>query len=234
MYQFTYVYLVLNKAVDNRKASLMISDTPYINLIKNIMKRFKTEADSELGLIVISERDYKILFVNTSLLKFLNKQWTDLVAESVSSLLTIEDYNKLMHTEKQNIIGKLLGRSNHFSWGSIEVEHNNIRAVLNMHYLRMYVDSDSYDIIYGITSSPLVNNIKCATNTVLDPWINSFTRLMYTITDDYTRFWLFILGIITSIFIAQITVYISKPSFICADKTKPIEKISKVIKTIKP
>lgn len=215
--------------MDNKTASLIVASTQYINLIRELTKRFKTEANSDCGLIIINKKDYRILFVNTSTLKFLNKQWVEVMSEPISSVLTREDFEKVMYCENNALkfYNKLLGKSG-FNPFTIELINNNDRAVLNVKATTIIVDGFVLDIYYAVGTSSLLSNIKCNTNTPLDPWINSFTKLMYTITDDYPRFWMFILGVVISIFIAQVTIYISKPGIICGNESK--EMIDKVIK----
>lgn len=215
--------------MDNKTASLIVASTQYINLIRELTKRFKTEANSDCGLIIINKKDYRILFVNTSTLKFLNKQWVEVMSEPISSVLTREDFEKVMYCENNALkfYNKLLGKSG-FNPFTIELINNNDRAVLNVKPTTIIVDGFVLDIYYAVGTSSLLSNIKCNTNTPLDPWINSFTKLMYTITDDYPRFWMFILGVVISIFIAQVTIYISKPGIICGNESK--EMIDKVIK----
>lgn len=215
--------------MDNKTASLIVASTQYINLIRELTKRFKTEANSDCGLIIINKKDYRILFVNTSTLKFLNKQWVEVMSEPISSVLTREDFEKVMYCENNALkfYNKLLGKSG-FNPFTIELINNNDRAVLNVKATTIIVDGFVLDIYYAVGTSSLLSNIKCNTNTPLDPWINSFTKLMYTITDDYPRFWMFILGVVISIFIAQVTIYISKPEIICGNDNKEI--INKLIK----
>lgn len=196
-----------------------MEDNSCINLVKAVTKRFAAEANSNSGLIVINEADYRILFVNNALLMFLNKQWPDLVLECVASLLKIEEYEKLIsnqHKNKSFSVDKMLGKKQARSLCIIELVSKDERLSLTMESLTYSVNNTTYNLIYGI-SNPITNTVKCTLSSPIDPWINSFTKIMYLITDDYKRFWMFLLGVMVSISIAQISVFVSKPSFICKD-----------------
>lgn len=209
----------------------LVSDSHY-NLLKTITKRFKAEADSTYGLIIVNEEDFKVLFINNALLGFLNKQWLDIVSEPISTLLTLDDYDKLtqaIHKNKQNtLFNKLLNREWRFTFGTVELMSQDVRSTLTLEHTCIHINNESYNLIYGLTTNP-INNFKCTASTPLDPWINSFTKLMYIITDDYSRFWLFILGIVVSIFIADVTLYINKPPFICAPFNKTVDSSPKLL-----
>lgn len=220
--------------MNNKLPHLIKEDTEYINLIQTINKRFKSQVDSNCGFLVINKLDDKILFVNNSLLNFLNKQWIDLIFESVSSILSIEDYTKLTNSKVKDtsLLTKFINpkASSLSDTFSLELVSKDTRTVFNVSYLTISIDNTTYDILYGISCNPLLTNIKCDNPTLIDPWINSFTKLMYTVTDDYNRFWMFILGIVVSIFISQVTLFINKPAFICANKEEATKQLESILK----
>ena len=211
-----------------------MEDSNYIKLVRSITKRFEAEADSTSGLIVINEADYKVLFVNTALLIFINKQWSDLILESVASILKVEEYEKLVysqHKSKSFSVDKMLGKKQTWVSCNIELVSKNERLSLTMESIAYCLNGTTYNLLYGI-SNPITAAPKCTTSTPLDPWINSFTKLLYVVTDDYKRFWMFILGVIVSISIAQVSVFVSKPSFICKDSSS-ILKLKPSTETVK-
>jgi hypothetical protein len=212
------------------------SDNPYINLLKSITKRFKAEADSDSGLIVINQEDYKILYINNALLTFLNKQWADLILESIATLLKIEEYENLVasqHKNKSFNVERILGKRQTGTSCNIEIISKEGRVSLVMESINYSVGNNTYNLIYGI-SSPILNTPKCITTTPIDPWINSFVKLMYIVTDDYKRFWMFVFGVLVSISIAQVSVFISKPAFICKDSESTLKSIKSSIEKSNP
>ena len=198
----------------------------YFELTKKLTAAFKAAANSGYGLVIVDTEDDSIVFINNDLLRYFDLQWSELLLEPIYSLLHIsqnQDYKQIVanYLRNDNQISKFIFKDN--KEHTIQLISKDTKVVVKLKLYILTLDEKEYKLIYGMTESPVSSLLdKPETISPLDPWINSFTRLMFIVTDNYVKFWMFVLGVVCCLAIAQVTVHIGK-SF---TQLKSIDKVN--------
>lgn len=203
----------------------------YTKLTRDLATRFKAAANSSYALIVIDLNDNKIVYINNNLLKVFNLQWSDMLLDSINAYLLTEDekrYQDIVRiiTNKHAILRRFISNNEQQEY-RIRLSHKDVSVGFNLKYFRLVSTSFdySYDLVYGISECFIPNCHETQTPpTFLDPYINSLTKLMCVVTNNYAKFWMFLLGVAVSIIILQLTLYFTQPAILCNPDNKGIIK----------
>jgi hypothetical protein len=158
-------------------------------------------------------------------LRYFDLQWSDLLLEPIYSILHVsqnEEYKQIVAAFKrnQNQINKFIFRDNKEHTLQLVSKESKVAVKLKLYTLTL--EDKEYILLYGMTESPVDTILdKPQTVSPLDPWINSFTRLMFIVTDNYLKFWMFLFGITCCLVLSQAALYASKQ---IADIVKHPEK----------
>ena len=201
----------------------------YTTLTKDLAARFKAAANSSYALVVINLDDNKIVYINNNLLRSFNLQWSDMLLDMINSYLLTEDeerYQDILKiiTSKHAILRRFIPNNEQQEY-RIKLSHQDVSIDFNLKYFKLMCTSSdhSFNLVYGLSESPISNLCEVKpSETFLDPYINSLTKLMYVVTDNYTKFWMFISGVAVSITIMQLALYFTQPAVLCNPNNKGI------------
>lgn len=186
----------------------------YLELTKKLTTAFKAAANSGYGLIIVDAEDDNILFINNDLLRYFDMQWSELLLEPIYSILHIsqnQEYKQIVanYLKNENQINRFIFRDN--KEHSIQLVSKDTKVIVKLKLYILTLDEKEYKLVYGMTESPVSSLLdKPETISPLDPWINSFSRLMFIVTDNYVKFWMFLFGISCALILSQITINVSK------------------------